>query len=201
MASDLAAAEDLTTGSKSRDSKESGFSFDNRSAMMVGTLHNKGDGSGATDTVTGTKLSVGGSATLATQTGNITLKGANVVSEDDLSISAARNLTITSAQDTAQNANKSDDKAVAKVVVSDTERFAGYHDEKHNDNSNQVTQVASNIGSLPARLAPAHWQRDPQRRRDGGLGQPHAAAQRLTAALRGPVDVARAGDLPVRAGQ
>ncbi|WP_156116654.1 hemagglutinin repeat-containing protein [Massilia sp. 9096] len=148
MASDPAAAEDLTTGSKSRDSKESGFSFDNRSAMMVGTLHNKGDGSGATETVTGTKLSVGGGATLATQTGDITLKGANVVSEGDLSISAARNLTITSAQDTAQNANKSDDKAVGKVVVSDTERFAGYHNEKHLDDSNQVTQVASNVSSL-----------------------------------------------------
>ncbi|MTW14565.1 hypothetical protein GM658_28520, partial [Pseudoduganella eburnea] len=29
-----------------------------------------------------------------------------------------------------------------------TELFAGYHNEKHLDNSHQVTQVASNVGSL-----------------------------------------------------
>ncbi|WP_373922087.1 hemagglutinin repeat-containing protein, partial [Duganella sp. Root336D2] len=85
---------------------------------------------------------------MATQTGDITLTGANVVSEGNLSISAARDLTITSAQDTLHNANQSNNKAVGKVVVSDTERFAGYHNEKHKDNSDQVTQVASNVSSL-----------------------------------------------------
>jgi filamentous hemagglutinin len=33
-------------------------------------------------------------------------------------------------------------------VIPDTERFAGYHNEKHKDNSNEVTQVASNAASL-----------------------------------------------------
>ena len=136
------------TEAKSQDSKESGFSFDNRSFMMAGTLNNKGNGNGATDTVSGTKLSVGGSTTMATQTGDIILKGSNVVSEGQVSINAARDLTITSAQDTAQNANKSDNKAVGRVVISDTERFAGYHNEKHLDDGNQTTQVASNVSSL-----------------------------------------------------
>jgi filamentous hemagglutinin len=33
-------------------------------------------------------------------------------------------------------------------VISDTERFAGYHNEKHKDNSNEVTQVGSDVASL-----------------------------------------------------
>ncbi|KQZ27064.1 hemagglutinin repeat-containing protein [Duganella sp. Root1480D1] len=136
------------TESKSQDSKASGFSFDNRTAMMAGTFNNKGKGDGATDTVTGTKLSVGGNATMATQTGDIALVGASVVSDGKLEISAARDLTITSAQDTVHNANQSDNKAIGKVVISDTERFSGYHNEKHKDNTDQVKQVASNVGSL-----------------------------------------------------
>jgi filamentous hemagglutinin len=90
---------------------------------------------------------------MATQTGDITLTGANVVSEGNLAINAARDLTITSAQDTAQNANQSNNKAIGKVVISDTERFAGYHNEKHLDNSNQATQVASNVSSLTGNVA------------------------------------------------
>ncbi|SFG82775.1 filamentous hemagglutinin [Duganella sp. CF458] len=136
------------TETKSQDSKSSGFSFDNRSAVMAGTFNNKGKGNGTTDTVTGTKLSVGGNATMATQTGDIALIGANVVSDGKMEISAARDLTITSAQDTVQNANQSDNKAIGRVVISDTERFVGYHNEKHKDNTDQVKQVASNVASL-----------------------------------------------------
>ncbi|WP_431476622.1 hemagglutinin repeat-containing protein [Massilia eburnea] len=136
------------TESRSQDAKKSGFSIDTRSTQVIGMLHNNGTGNGDTDTVTGTKLSVGGSTTMATQTGDITLTGANVVSEGNLSINAARDLTITSAQDTLHNANQSNNKAIGKVVISDTERFSGYHNEKHKDNSDQVTQVASNVSSL-----------------------------------------------------
>ncbi|WP_200960827.1 hemagglutinin repeat-containing protein, partial [Duganella sp. Root198D2] len=137
-----------TTETRSQDSKKSAFVSDNRTLLGGGILNNKGDGKGGTDTVTGTKLSVGGSATIATQAGDITLTGANVVSEGNLSINAARDLTITSAQDTLHNANQSKNKADGKVAISDTERFAGYHKEQRSDNSNQVTQVASNVSSL-----------------------------------------------------
>ncbi|WP_426338563.1 hemagglutinin repeat-containing protein [Pseudoduganella sp. S-14] len=138
------------TESRSQDTKKSGFSIDTRSTQVIGSLNNNnnGKGNGATDTVTGTKLSVGGSTTMATQTGDIALTGASVVSDGNLSINAARDLTITSAQDTLHNANQSDNKAIGKVAISDTERFSGYHNEKHKDNSDQVTQVASNVSSL-----------------------------------------------------
>lgn len=134
------------TESRSQDSKKSGFSIDTRSTQVVGVLHNNGTGNGGTDTVTGTKLSVGGSTTMATQTGDIALTGANVVSDGSLSINAARDLTITSAQDSVQNANQSNNKAIGKVVISDTERFPGYQNEKHI----LFTKYSQRLGDLAA---------------------------------------------------
>ena len=74
--------------------------------------------------MTGTKLSVGGNASMATQTGDIALTGANVVSEGQLSINAARNLTISSAQDMVHNANQSDNKAVGTSALQLFKQYA-----------------------------------------------------------------------------
>ena len=77
-----------------------------------------------------------------------TLTAANIVANENVNINAARNLTVQSGQDTAANENHSDNKAIGSVRISDTERFWGYHTEKHNDNGANVTQVSSNIASL-----------------------------------------------------
>ena len=61
---------------------------------------------------------------------------------------AAGDLSIRSGQDTLGNANTSQSKAVGTVQVSDTEKFSGWHHQQHEDDSAQVSQVASNIGSL-----------------------------------------------------
>jgi filamentous hemagglutinin len=114
----------------------------------VGTLNNKGNGIGATDTVVGSQLSVGGKTTVATTAGDISLTAANIVSEGDVNINAAKNLTIQSGQDTVTNENHENDKAIGRVVISDTERFFGYHNKVHNDNADAVTQVSSNVASL-----------------------------------------------------
>src|SRR5690606_18070972 len=98
--------------------------------------------------VTGTQLSVGGSATLTTTQGDIDLVAANVVAEGDVTMRAAGDLTLRSGQDVATNANRSDDKAIGTVVISDTERFAGYHTERHRDEDTLVSQVATTVGSL-----------------------------------------------------
>jgi len=136
------------TEGQAQDSKAKGASFDNRGPLMVGAFNQKGNGKGNTDSITGTTLSVGGAATLATTTGDITITGSNVVANGDTAISAARNLTIESGQNTLANDNHSNNKAIGEVVISDTERFAGYNRIKHNDTSAQQTQVESNVGSL-----------------------------------------------------
>ncbi|MCI2245826.1 hemagglutinin repeat-containing protein [Xanthomonas sp. PPL568] len=90
----------------------------------------------------------GGNANLSTTKGDITLTASNIAATGDVTMHAAGDLTIQSGQDTAGNANVSDNKAIGTVVISDTERFSGYHTEKHRDDNATVTQVASSVGSL-----------------------------------------------------
>nr|WP_241846822.1 hemagglutinin repeat-containing protein [Xanthomonas oryzae] len=151
----LLASQDINLGvahnteSRSTDSHGKGWSFANNTAgPPIGTDHQTGNGTGQTDTITGTQLSVGGNASLSTTQGDITLTASNIAAQGDVGLHAAGNLTIQSGQDTASNANASANRAIGTVVVSDTERFSGYHTEKHHDDNAQVTQVASTVGSL-----------------------------------------------------
>ncbi|KRG74228.1 hypothetical protein ABB30_14535 [Stenotrophomonas ginsengisoli] len=85
---------------------------------------------------------------MATSEGDISLTAANIVAEQDVGIHAAGDLSIRSGQDTLGNANASQSKAIGTVQISDTEKFSGWHRQQHEDDSAQVSQVASNIGSL-----------------------------------------------------
>ncbi|WP_429002470.1 hemagglutinin repeat-containing protein [Xanthomonas sacchari] len=137
-----------TTESSGNDSRGKGWSFNNAAGLPFGNYNQKGNGNGQTDTITGTQLSVGGNASLSTTQGDITLTASNVAAQGNVAMHAAGDLTIQSGQDTAGNANVSDNKAIGTVVISDTERFSGYHTEKHRDDNATVTQVASSVGSL-----------------------------------------------------
>ena len=68
-----------------------------------------------------------------TRQSDIVITGGNVVAGNDLTIAAAGDLTVQSAQDTRNNANTFNNRAIGTVVVSDTERFTGYHTEDHAD--------------------------------------------------------------------
>ncbi|WP_447944818.1 hemagglutinin repeat-containing protein [Stenotrophomonas indicatrix] len=120
----------------------------NTSGLPFGTNNSQSQGSGSSDTITGTQLSVGGGVRMATTEGNISLTAANIAAEKDVSIRAAGDLLVRSGQDTVSNANTSDSKAIGSVQISDTEKFSGWHREQHQDDSAQVSQVASSIGSL-----------------------------------------------------
>lgn len=134
--------------SSSQDKGKGGSFANNTSGLPFGTYNQKGNGAGQTDTITGTQLSVGGNASLSTTQGDISLTAANVVADGNVSIAAAGDLALRSGQDLAYNASQSDNKAIGTVVISDTERFMGYHTERHSDDSALVSQVASNVGSL-----------------------------------------------------
>ena len=142
-----------TLQSQDQSSTAKGWSLDNRGSLPVGSFNNNGKGNGTSDTITGTTLSAGGNATLATTSGDINLTAANLVATNDLTINAANNLTIQSGQNTLANANQSTTNAIGKVVISDTERFAGYTADKSKDNNAGVTQVSSNVGSLQGNVA------------------------------------------------
>ncbi|MEQ3438657.1 hemagglutinin repeat-containing protein [Stenotrophomonas maltophilia] len=130
-------------------SRGKGWGFANNiSGLPFGTNNSQSQGSGSSDTITGTQLSVGGGVRMATTEGNISLTAANIAAEKDVSIRAAGDLLVRSGQDTVSNANTSDSKAIGTVQISDTEKFSGWHREQHQDDSAQVSQVASSIGSL-----------------------------------------------------
>ncbi|WP_278252543.1 hemagglutinin repeat-containing protein [Stenotrophomonas maltophilia] len=130
-------------------SRGKGWGFaNNTSGLPFGTNNSQSQGSGSSDTITGTQLSVGGGVRMATTEGNISLTAANIAAEKDVNIRAAGDLRVRSGQDTVSNANTSVSKAIGTVQISDTEKFSGWHREQHQDDSAQVSQVASSIGSL-----------------------------------------------------
>lgn len=137
------------TESSTSQSAGKGWGFaNNTSGLPFGTNNSRSDGTGQSDTITGTQLPVGGGVRMATTEGDITLTAANIAAEKDVTIRAAGNLTVQSGQDTVSNANTADSKAIGTVQISDTEKFAGWHRQQHEDDSGMVSQVASTIGSL-----------------------------------------------------
>lgn len=137
------------TESSTSQSSGKGWGFaNNTSGLPFGTNNARSEGSGQSDTITGTQLSAGGGVRMATTEGDITLTAANIAAEKDVTIRAAGNLTLQSGQDTVSNANTADSKAIGTVQISDTEKFAGWHRQQHDDDSGMVSQVASTVGSL-----------------------------------------------------
>ncbi|NIJ84561.1 filamentous hemagglutinin [Xanthomonas arboricola] len=136
------------TQSSGNASAGKGWGFNNAAGLPYGNYNQHGTGNGQTDTITGTQLSVGGNASLTTKQGDITLTASNVAAQGNVGMRAAGDLTIQSGQDILGNANQSTSKGIGTVVISDTERFAGYNKKDHTDENAQVTQVASNVGSL-----------------------------------------------------
>ncbi|MEA9711423.1 hemagglutinin repeat-containing protein [Xanthomonas campestris] len=136
------------TQSSGNASAGKGWGFNNAAGLPYGNYNQQGTGNGQTDTITGTQLSVGGSASLTTTQGDISLTASNVAAQGNVSMRAAGDLTIQSGQDILGNTNQSTSKGIGTVVISDTERFAGYNKKNHTDDSAQVSQVASNVGSL-----------------------------------------------------
>ncbi|HDS0923676.1 TPA: hemagglutinin repeat-containing protein [Stenotrophomonas maltophilia] len=137
------------TESSTSQSSGKGWGFaNNTSGLPFGTNNSRSEGSGQSDTITGTQLSAGGGVRMATTEGDITLTAANIAAEKDVTIRAAGNLTLQSGQDTVSNANTADSKAIGTVQISDTEKFAGWHRQQHDDDSGMVSQVASTVGSL-----------------------------------------------------
>ncbi|WP_167092843.1 hemagglutinin repeat-containing protein [Massilia frigida] len=138
-----------STESEGQDNKAKGWSIDSRGSLPVGMFNNKDNGKGSADTISGTTLSVGGNATLKSTDGDIVLTAASVVADKgNVDIAAGRNLTIQSGQNTVSNDNHSNNKAIGKVVVSDTERFAGYNNIKKNGSNDALTQVQSGVASI-----------------------------------------------------
>ncbi|WP_230338125.1 hemagglutinin repeat-containing protein [Paralysiella testudinis] len=135
--------------SQSAQSRRSGFAIDNRDHIMpVGTFKDSGSGQGALDKTTGSLLSVGGAAVLQSSQGDINVLGSTIVSQNDLTLNAKRNINIFATQDSRHISETQVSSGIGSVQISDTEYFSGWMKNTKNSHSNQVEQVKSQIGSL-----------------------------------------------------
>ena len=137
------------TETQNADTKRSGFSIDNRDHLApIGVYNDKGKGGGSLSQSVGTELSVGGKTTLQANIGDINIVGSKVVSQDDLSMTAGKDINIQSAQSGQSQSESQKSKGWGSAQISDTERFDGYMANQNKTNSKNVTQERSQVGSL-----------------------------------------------------
>nr|HRM21243.1 hemagglutinin repeat-containing protein [Neisseria sp.] len=134
---------------RSSQSRRSGFSIDTRDhSTPGGTFNDSGSGQAAIDQAAGSSLSVGGAATLQTQSGDINILGSSLVSQHDLALNSAGKVNILSTQSSQSMSERQISSGIGSAQISDTEYFSGWMKNTQNQRSSQVEQLKSQIGSL-----------------------------------------------------
>lgn len=135
--------------SQTAGSRRSGFSIDTRDhSTPGGTFNDSGSGQAAIDQAAGSSLSVGGAATLQTQSGDIDILGSSLVSQHDLALNSAGKVNILSTQSSQSMSERQISSGIGSAQISDTEYFSGWMKNTQNQRSSQVEQLKSQIGSL-----------------------------------------------------
>nr|MDD9327626.1 hemagglutinin repeat-containing protein [Neisseria sp. 51.81] len=143
---DLGFARD--TAAQSGRRKRSGFSMDNREAVPFGTFNDRSEAQGSLDKATGTQLSVGGTAVLQAQKGDIDIVGSSLAARDDVTLSAGRHINIRSARNSQARSERQIGSGIGTAVISDTEHFAGWMKNRQDGSSSQIGRGKSQVGSL-----------------------------------------------------
>ena len=131
------------------DSKRSGFSIDTRDHVApLGVYNDKEKANGGFVQSVGTEISIGGKTTLQAKEGDINIVGSTVVSQDDLTLYAGKDVNIRSAQNSFNQNEDKKSTGWGSAQISDTERFDGYMASKDNASSESISQVRSQVGSL-----------------------------------------------------
>ncbi|WP_293730388.1 hemagglutinin repeat-containing protein [uncultured Actinobacillus sp.] len=140
----------IHTQAQSAAKKTQGLQWDGTQTIdnKVGVHHNRENGQNSLIQDQGTTLSIGGSTQLATQSGDIALKGTTLAGQGDVQINAARNLTISTANTLMSQSENSKLQSVGGIDISPTEKFYGYHRELRDFYGNQKTHQGSQVTSL-----------------------------------------------------
>ncbi|OOH84888.1 filamentous hemagglutinin, partial [Pasteurellaceae bacterium 15-036681] len=115
---------------------------------VVGAYAEKGLGKGETLTEHASVLSFGGNSTVTAKGGNVTLVGTELVSHGTNMITAGGNVTLTTAQTRTHQGESQTSQGIGEVVISDTERFAGYNRKLQSQNGEQVSHQGAMVASL-----------------------------------------------------
>ncbi|QPB41634.1 two-partner secretion domain-containing protein [Rodentibacter haemolyticus] len=138
-----------TTTQNNRSSRK-GVSFDSSkgATSAAGVFSEKELGAGDTVTEQASVLSFGGNSKLTVQQGDVRLKGTQLVSEGDNRISAGGNVLLSTAEKRTGHSTSSEKHRIGEAVVSETERFSGYHRQLGSENAESVSHSGAMVASL-----------------------------------------------------
>ena len=128
--------------------KSSGAGWDTAKTQNAISLYrNEETDKGETEVAVETRISVGGRSFNHAQNGNIHTYGTQIATTGDNMFKAGGNVTFDAAKSTQKQAHRSRGSGMGSEEISETERFAGYYQNKSNDHIDQVVHKGSLIGS------------------------------------------------------
>ncbi|AHG87006.1 Filamentous hemagglutinin family outer membrane protein [Bibersteinia trehalosi USDA-ARS-USMARC-190] len=137
----------VSTSGQNSQEKRKGAAF-NLGKGSAGVYAERALGDGESRIEQASVLSFGGKLSLHAEKGNVTLKGTQAVAEGNVSVNAGKDVRITTATTrTATDENRSR-HGIGEAVISETERFNGYHRQLSSENGEQVSHQQALIASL-----------------------------------------------------
>ncbi|BFU60562.1 hemagglutinin repeat-containing protein [Rodentibacter abscessus] len=138
-----------STTQNNRSSRK-GVSFDSSkgATSAAGVFSEKELGAGDTLIERASVLSFGGNSQLSAQQGDVRLMGTQLVSEEDNRISAGGNVVLSTAQKRTGQSTSGEKHRIGEAVVSETERFSGYHRQLNSENAESVSHSGAMVASL-----------------------------------------------------
>ncbi len=144
----------LSTQSQSAKGTRIGFDFDasRRPTDVVGKYLGKEQGEGESEKQHASVLSFGGKGTITAKEGDLTLLGSQVVANDNVSLSAGKNIRLATSVDSIAQGDSNTFHGMGEAVVSETERFSGYNRKLGNQEGKQTTHTGASIASLKSNV-------------------------------------------------
>ncbi|MFD1806403.1 hemagglutinin repeat-containing protein, partial [Pasteurella oralis] len=133
---------------KNADSASRGAELNGLNKYVAGVGFSHEAGNQSLHEEKGTLISVGGSSQVVAQEGNITGKGLSLVSEGKNVLQAKGNIVLETAQTEQRGGQQRKSHAIGELAISETERFFGYHRERHNQEGDTLTHQGSQVVSL-----------------------------------------------------
>ncbi|TNH10526.1 filamentous hemagglutinin N-terminal domain-containing protein, partial [Testudinibacter sp. TR-2022] len=139
-------AKDLTR--QQGDKQQRGRGYDGATTLEAIKYDNRRQDSGEVSRAQVSSLSSGGQLEVATERGDVTLVGSDVVAQGDINVAAGRDLLLTTTEAWQRQQSEDRGKGIGKAVISDTERFAGFYRNSESSQSNELANKGTTLGSL-----------------------------------------------------
>ncbi|URL02662.1 hemagglutinin repeat-containing protein [Avibacterium sp. 20-126] len=134
--------------SQNAEKRAKGFELNGLNKYIAGMGVSHEDGNQTRREERGTLITTGAETRVIAQGGDITGKGLTLINEGNTHLTAKGNVVLDTAKTLYNQSQKAMSHSVGEVATSDTERFFGYHRERHNQAGDNTTHTGSRILSL-----------------------------------------------------